>query len=73
MVRIKHPELHKYPGCRPQIRGPDAELIPLENVTLEFSRNNLSQESEDSGINVKDPDTCSVDFEDHVAGDRNDM
>ena len=71
-MRIKHPELHKYHGCRPQVRGPDAELVPLENDMLEFSQDNLLQESEDS-IKVEDPDSCGVNFEDHVEGDRNDV
>jgi len=46
VVRIKHPEFHTYRGCRPRVRGPDAELIPLENITLEFL-DDFSQESED--------------------------
>ena len=72
MVHIKHPELHKYRGCRPQIRGPDAELVPPENVTLKFSQDNLSQELEDS-VKVEDPDSCGVNFEDHIEGDHNDV
>ena len=46
MVRIKHLEFHTYRGCRPRVRGPDTELIPLENITLEFL-DDFSQESED--------------------------
>ena len=46
MVRIKHPEFHMYRSCRPWVRGPDTELIPLENITLKFL-DDVSQESED--------------------------
>ena len=68
MVRIKHPEFHTYRGCRPCVKEPYAEFIPLENITLEFDQDSL----EDS-VKVETQDSGSIDFEDHAKGDCNNM